>query len=121
MKKVYEKDIHERIYAFVVRVLNLLNYIPKAPQNVIIIQQLTRSVTSIGANDREADGVNTKKDFIHKYTIVRKEAKETDYWLSLISDTNPKLSVRMYDIIREGKEIIKIVSSIINNTKYKDN
>src|SRR3989344_7243484 len=110
-------DIHDRIYKFVIRALKLVKELPKTPENLIILNQITRSVTSIVANDREADGVTTKKDFIHKYSIVRKEAKETDYWLNIIADTNDILKPRMKDLIMEGEEIIKIVSTIIYNTQ----
>ncbi len=113
------QDIHKRIYNFVIRVLTLLKQLPKTAENLIIINQIAKSVTSMGANDREADGVTTKKDFVHKYSIVRKEGKETDYWLNLIADTNPKLKPRMKNIIAEGIEIIKIVSTIIYKTQNK--
>lgn len=72
---------------------------------------------SIGANDQEADGTLTKKDFIHCYTTVRKECKETNFWLRLIADTNPNLKPKMAQIMQEGKEISAIISSIINKTK----
>ena len=114
---VKEKDIHKRIYNYVIRVLKLVKTLPKTPENLIIINQITRSVTSMGANDQEADGVTTKNDFIHKYSIVRKESKETDYWLRIIADTNPLLEPRMQDLMSEGIEIIKIVTTIIYNTK----
>ena len=118
MKKSGTRDIHQRIYDFVMRVLKLLKQLPKTPENLIIINQIARSVTSMGGvNDREADGVTTKKDFIHKYSIVRKEGKETDYWLNIISDTNGAFKPRMKNLINEGVEIIKIVSSIIYNTQ----
>ena len=48
---------------------------------------------------------------------VRKESKETDYWLNIIADTNPSLKSRMANLIKEGQEIIKIVSTIIYDTK----
>ena len=63
--------------------------------------------------------MSQQKDFVHKYSIVRKEGKETDYWLNLIADTNPKLKPRMKNIITEGIEIIKIVSTIIYKTQNK--
>lgn len=110
-------DIHKRIYDFVIRVLRLIKELPKTSENTIIIYQITKSATSMGANDREADGVTTKKDFIHKYSIVRKEAKETDYWLNIIADTNPGFKSRMKEIIQEAQEIIKIVSAIIYKTQ----
>ena len=113
------RDIHERIYKFVIRILNLIKHIPKSPENIVLIGQITRSATSMGANDQEADGTNSKKDFIAKYSIVRKESKETLYWLRIISDTNPTLASRMKDLIQEAEEIVKIVSSIIWKTRSK--
>jgi len=72
-----DNDIHERIFNFIVNVINLLNKLPKTPTNLIFINQLTRSVTSMGANDQEADGSSTRKDFVHGFTLVRKEGKES--------------------------------------------
>lgn len=120
MNKSYEKDIHERIYKFVIRVISLTKILPNTPQNQVIIYQLMKSVTSMGANDQEADGAESKKDFIAKYTLVKKENKETNYWLKIIEDTNPEAIVkRMGNIHKEGLEILKIVSTIIINTKRK--
>ena len=112
-------DIHDRIYKFVIRVINFTKEVPKTPQNLPIIDQLIRSVTSIGANDQEADGALTRRDFVHCYVVVRKEAKETNYWLAVIADTNPGLTPRMVELRQEGKEIAKIVSSIIISSKKK--
>ena len=113
------RDIHERIYQFVIRVINLVKQLPKTPENIILISQITESATSMGANDQEADGANSKKDFIAKYAIVRKESKETNYWLRVIADTNPSFRPRMKDLMQEGKEIVMIVSAIILSTKSK--
>ncbi|HUQ85459.1 MAG TPA: four helix bundle protein [Candidatus Limnocylindrales bacterium] len=113
------KDIHERIYQFVIRVLNLVKKLPRTPENIILITQITKSATSMGANDQEADGTDSRKDFIAKYAIVRKEGKETSYWLRIISDTNPTFKLRMKDLMQEGKEIVMIVSTIILNSKRK--
>jgi four helix bundle protein len=110
-------DIHERIYDFVLRVIKLVNSLPKTESNSVIIQQLLRCATSIGANDQEADGTLTKKDFIHCYTLVRKETKETNFWLRLIADTNPTLKPKMAAITKECREIAAITSSIINNSR----
>lgn len=119
MNKKYEKDIHERIYKFVIRVIKLTKVLPNTPQNQVIIYQLIKSVTSMGANDQEADGAESKKDFIAKYTIVKKENKEANYWLRVIEDTNPDVIKLMGDLRQEGLEILRIVSAIIINTKRK--
>lgn len=81
-------DIYDRLFEFIISVLEFQNGLIKSPTNIIIINQLTRSVTSMGANAHEADGTPTKKDFIHCFTIVRKEGKESLYWLRLLSRIN---------------------------------
>lgn len=108
-------DIHERIFNFIITVITLLNKLPKTATNLIFINQITRSVTSMGANDQEADGTSTKKDFIHGFTLVRKEGKETVFWLRVISKTNPNFEVESNILIQEGNEIVAIVSTIIKN------
>ena len=75
-----------------------------------------RSVTSMGANDQEADGSPTRKEFIHRFGIVRKEGKETNYWLRLTDATNSSRAKRSNELQNEGREIVAIVSKIISNT-----
>ncbi len=111
-------DIHRRIYNFIIQVIKLVNSLPKTPSNLVIIGQILRSATSMGANDQEADGTLTKRDFLYSFTVVRKEGKETNFWLSLISDTNSeKIRKETLEIISEGVQIVAIVSSIINKTR----
>ena len=111
-----DKDIHARIYRLVVNCFSdVVKKIPKTTENLPIISQLSSSLTSIGANDHEADAANSKKDFIAKYAIVKKETKETKYWLSLVKDTNMVSAVVVEPYIRESQEILLIVSTIIKN------
>lgn len=81
------------------------------------MSQVSSSLTSIGANDQEADATTSKKDFIAKYTIVKKEAKETIYWLSFVKDAGLVPSFIVEPYIQEAGEILRIVSKIIENTK----
>lgn len=114
-----EKDIHIRIHKFTVACfVDIVRKIPKSPENIPIIQQISASLTSIGANDQEADAANSNKDFILKYTIVKKETKETKYWLSLIKDTCILSANIVEPYIRESQEILLIVSKIIQNSKH---
>lgn len=115
----YKKDIYDRIYKFVLQVLNLLKFVPRSQENLILIRQVVRSAGSVGANATEADGAESKKEFIHKFTISKKEAKETFYWLSLISDHNPSLKSKFQPVLRENNEITAIISKIIINAKKK--
>lgn len=112
-----DKDIHRRIYRFVVGCFkDVVRKIPKIVENHRIIDQLTGSLTSIGANDHEADAAFTRKDFIAKYMIVRKEAKETLYWFSFVKDTAIVQSAIVEPYIKECQEIFYIVSSIVNHS-----
>ena len=113
METTKKFDIHNRIFRFVIEVLKLIKYIPPTVESKIIINQLVRSLTSTGANDQEADGVSSRRDFIHCYTIVRKELKETRYWLSVLSELDNKLKAKFLNSIKESDELIKIISSII--------
>lgn len=66
----------------------------------------------------ESDGTITKRDFINKVVIARKEAKETRYWLRLIERKYVKQGIIKKDL-EEVNEIIKILSAIINKTRNK--
>jgi four helix bundle protein len=114
MTKQYE--IHQRIFNFVIRGLKVIKFIPKSIEGKIITDQYVRSITSCGANDNEADGTLTAKDFIHCYIIVRKELKEVYYWLRIISSLYPTLSVRLVSLLEENEQLIKIVSTIIQKS-----
>ena len=112
---VHKYDIHERIFKFVTSGLKLVRFLPKTTESLIVVNQYVRALTSVGANDSEADGVTSKKDFIHAYTIVRKELKETRYWLRIIVELYPQLTPRVKELLDESDELIKIVSSIIKS------
>ena len=113
-----KREIHDRIYRFVLQVLIDLRTIPKTTENLVLIKQVVRSSGSIGANAAEADSAESKKEFIHKFTIAKKEAKETYYWLSLLKDHNNQKEnfVRLLD---ENSQLIAILSKIILNAKLK--
>jgi len=81
----------------------------------IISRQLLKSGTSIGANIREAQGAETKADFIHKIKIAFKEAGETEYWILIcLNSQNMQIDE---DLLDELTEIKKILSKIISTAK----
>jgi four helix bundle protein len=112
-------DIHERIFNYVIEVIHFLNLLPKTATNLIFISQCTRSVSSMGANDQEADGALTTNDFLHGFTLVRKEGKETIFWLRVMGKLNKQLETKAEILIKEGNEIVAIVSTIIIKTSKK--
>jgi len=81
----------------------------------VVSNQLLKSGTSIGANVREAQNAESKRDFIHKLKIALKEADETDYWLTLCkSSKNYPINNHL---LEEIESINKILSKIISSTK----
>lgn len=114
-----DKDIHERIYRFIILVFGIIKKIPRTPENMRIIDQISGSLTSMGANDQEAEVAGSKKDFIQKYTIVKKETKETYYWLRLIKDLK-LIPDNILAEMDECSQILRIVISIILSSKKND-
>jgi len=111
-------DLRERLYIFSKRIMQLCRMLPKTPECEVIRKQLAKAGTSIGANFEEADGSLTKKDFVNKVAIARKEAKETKYWLRIISG-NCFCESKIQDDDREIEEIICILSAILKKSGYR--
>lgn len=84
-------DLEERTLRFARDIRNLIEKIPKSISSIEDSKQLIRSSGSVGANYIEANESLSKKDFIHRIKICRKEAKESRYWLQLINTQNNKL------------------------------
>ena len=82
----------------------------------MIGNQLLRSGTSVGANYREANETETKKDFCFRMRISRKEAKETVYWIQLVVENNPELEKRLLPLLDETIQLIKIFATIIEKS-----
>lgn len=105
-------DLEERTKQFS---LSILQIAQKTPKNVItnpLLSQLIRSATSIGANYREANGGSSRKDFRNKIFICKKEAKETKYWLELLTAVDDKMISEYKTVIKEADEFVLIFSKI---------
>lgn len=107
-------NLEVRTLQFAKNIIDICKKIPKNSVNLPLINQIIRSSTSIGANYREANDGLGKKDFIHRLRIARKEAKETSYWLELLTETDPQTDFSL--LIKECKELRNILSSIISKS-----
>jgi four helix bundle protein len=105
-------DLGERTFEFSKRLIKFLKTLPKDPLVQTQVLQAIRSGTSIGANYREADGAESKRDFVHKIMICKKEAKETLYWLGLIRDGLEIGSAEIEWLINECRELVRIFGKI---------
>ena len=84
-----------------------------------MVNQLIRSGTSIGANYCEASEVSSKKDFINKISIARKESKETRYWLQMIARAAPSAKAIAQILATEANELVLIFATIARNAEKK--
>jgi len=109
--------VYEKAYHFAIRVVNAYKYLTENRKEFILSKQLLRSGTSIGANIAEANGAISKADFRNKMSIAYKESLETQYWLSLLKDTNYIDQAAYESISQDAIEISKILCTIVKNTK----
>jgi|SRR3989344_3489960 len=111
-----EKDIYLRIDSFVLQSILIIRKIPQDIVTREILKQLIRSLTSIGANAREAQASQTKKEFIRCFSISKREAKETQYWLFLINELTLTFKVELEKLQDECDQLIAIISAIITSS-----
>jgi len=110
-------DLEERTLIFSKKIIKLAKELPKNQINFRLVDQLIRSGTSLGANYREANETETKKDFNFRIRICRKEGKETFYWLKLLADVNPSFQNEINYLANEVLELVKIFAAILMKSK----
>lgn len=111
-KPIY--DLEERTFQFAKAVRILVKTLRRSVSSIEDSRQLIRASGSVGANYREANEALSRKDFLMRIRISRKEAKESAYWLRLIRDTNELERINeVNELIREAEELTRILSSIV--------
>jgi four helix bundle protein len=117
MKNQSENVILSKSFQFALDVIEFAEFLNEN-RKFVISNQLLKSGTSIGANIREAQGAESKNDFVHKLKISYKEAEETEYWLDICkhSKNYPDPGKLLQEII----EIKKILSRIITTMKGRN-
>lgn len=110
-------DLEERTAKFSEIIIKFCRDIPENSITKVLILQLVRAATSIGANYCEADDAESKKDFIHKIGICKKEARETKYWLRLIANAKPEIRDEIKKLWIEAKELNLIFNAIVHSSK----
>lgn len=112
-------DITERTIGFSLRVIKLYRELEKDSVGRVIGKQLLRSATSIGANIHEAQGGQSRADFIAKMSIAHKEAYETQYWIKIIVEAKLVSLGKLSLLVDEMAQIVRIISSILITSKNK--
>lgn len=111
------QNIQQRTFEFGRQIIRIVDRLPRTTAGIQIGRQLVASGTSVGANMQEADGAESRADFIHKVGVALKEAKETHYWLRLVEAELLPNEADVQILIQESMELSKIVASIKRNTQ----
>lgn len=112
-----ENVIKEKSYAFALLIVGVYKKLSQEHREFVLSKQLLRCGTSIGANIEEADGSISKKEFIAKLQISYKEAKETRFWLNLLTDSNYLTKEDSERLLTDCNELIRIISAILKTSK----
>jgi len=113
-----KRDLCERTFQFALRIVNLCQGLSKKPGvEQILAKQLLRSGTSVGANIEEGQAAQSKPDFVSKYSIARKEARETKYWLRLLAESGIVSHDQTKELLAECNELIAILTTIIKKVQ----
>lgn len=111
--------IQIKSYNFALRIIKLYKYLVENKREFVLSKQILRCGTSIGANVEEAIGGQSRADFVSKFSIAYKEARETHYWLRLLHDSKFLTRKQFDSLISDCEELIKIIAKIQKTTKYR--
>ncbi len=111
------RDIEDRTFRFAVRILKLVDALPRSVANDVIARQVARSGSSMGANVEEAQGSHSRAEFARRMGIARSEARETHYWLRLVGEVSGLRRERLAPIVDEAEQLVKILTTIVKRTR----
>jgi four helix bundle protein len=110
-KVIRTADLKARTKQFALRVMELVDALPRAIQGRAIANQIIRSATSVAANYRAACRAWSCAEFIAKIGVIKEEADETAFWLELIIDSAMLTETRIRPLLTEAGELIAIMAA----------
>ena len=114
-------EMRQRTKDFALRVVKLVNELPKERTGEVFGRQLLKSGTSVGANYREALRASSRRHFVSTLEIACREADETLYWLELLTETGLINPARLTSLVDECQQLIAILTATIRTTKRGSN
>src|SRR3989344_6366231 len=116
-KQQFKQEFKKRCFLFSISILRLSEKLNDKRINWVLIDQLIRAATSVGANIVEGGNSTSKREFVNFFQIALKSSSESLYWLAILKEMNLEKKDEIHKLIQECSEIKKIVSTIILNTK----
>ena len=114
---VSDSDLKRRTKAFAIRIIRLVDALPKTTAGRALASQIVRSGTSVAANYRAACRAKSRADFVAKMGIVEEEADETLFWLELLEESEIVPAAKLAAIKQEADELIAITVASIKTAR----
>ena len=114
-----ESVLKTKSYQFAILIVKVSQILVSEKKEYVLSKQFLRSGTAVGALIREAEFVQSKKDFVNKMSIALKEANESVYWIDLLKDTNYIDNDNHKSMLSDCKELIAMLVSSIKTAKSR--
>ena len=111
--------LRDRTKKYALRVIHLVESLPRRQVAAVVGHQLLRSGTSVGANYRSACRARSTAEFCSKMGIVEEELDESLYWMELVTDAELVRATRLGPLIKEGEELLAMTVASINTARKK--
>lgn len=108
-----------RAYSYSIKIIEFIDTLPKDNSTNVIVNQLLRSATSIGANVIEAQASSSKKDFTNFFNHSLKSANESLYWLGLLKEAKKINSDKLNYLLKETEELARILGASLLTLRGK--
>ena len=114
-------ELKQRTFEFSIRVVRLVEALPKSATAQVVGRQLLRAGTSVGANYRAAKRARSRAEFIAKLGIVEEECDETVYWIELLTALGVVKEARVAELRHEANELVAITVPSIKTARKPKN
>ena len=116
---VTARQVNERLLDYGARIIKLVEALPPNPAGRRIGDQLLRSSIAVGAHYEEAQGGESREDFVHKLQLALKEMRESNYWLRLLARAETLPANRLSSILDESNQLKAMLSKAVATTKKR--
>src|SRR4051812_39199771 len=114
-----QAELKQRTKQFALRIIRLVESLPRNTTATVVGKQLLRSGTSVGANYRANGRAKSRPDFVLKLSIVPEECDESLYWMELLVEADIIKETRLRPLMNEANEILSIIVSSIITARSK--
>jgi four helix bundle protein len=113
------RDLRQRTREFSLRIIRMVQAMPRNRVAGVIGDQVLRCGTSVGANYRAACRARSQAEFISKMHIVLEEADESQYWMDLLVASHVMPEAKLQNLMKEAEELVAIAVASINTARRK--